>query len=188
MTASKVSSAYITNKRASPPVLNPLPAEGAGTFAMVQGNMEVATTSIDEVGDIILLFELKGNDRLLSLKLGVDDLDTHATATLAFDVGIYKDVSADGTAATVVDADAYASAVLHDTVLATGTIPYVEVAFEARNIAANTDTVAVDGDALAAELALGEHSLPRFIGLTVTAVAATAAAGTVAWQALIQRG
>ena len=181
MSATKVASAALTNPRAVPQVLNDIAASGKARSRTIAGTMELATTSIDDVGDVILVAAVRGNERIVSIKLSVDDLDTNATATLAFDVGIYKDMGADGTSATVVDADAYASAVLHDTIIKSGTSNGVEIAFEARDIAKMGQSVALDGAALTAESALGEHSLVRYIGLTVTAVAATAAAGTLSW-------
>lgn len=175
MTASKVSSAVITNRKANPPTYNAIGAAGDAKVRCVVGTVEVATTSIDEVGDVVLLAPVRGNERVISLVIFNDDLDSNATPTLAVDVGIYKDVSDDGTAATVVDADAYASAV---TTLQAANTAGVEVAHEARNVDKIGQTVAADGGESA-------HNAERFVGITVTTEAATAAAGTLSWRMLV---
>ena len=180
MTASTVSSALVTNRRASPPTYNDYAKAGQNKVSIISGTLEVATTSIDEVGDVIILADVRPTDRVMAINLACDDLDTHATATLAFDVGLYKNVTAAGTGATVVDADAYASAVLHDSfikTIATGAFSH-DCAFEARDITKIGQDVMTDG---------GETSANdlRQIGLTVTATAATAAAGTLSFRIMI---
>src|SRR5574338_432997 len=174
MTASTVSSSYITNPRATPQVLNALGASGDAKVRVLMGTMEVATTSIDETGDVILLAEVAGNERVISIHLSNDDLDSNGSPALAVDVGLYKNVNAAGTSATVVDADAYASAITTLQAAAQNT----EVANEARDISKIGQTVAADGGESA-------HSSPRFIGLTVTTAAGTAAAGTLSWKIMV---
>lgn len=174
MTASIVSSSYITNPRATPPVLNALGASGDASVRPIMGTMEVATTSLDEVGDVILIAEVQGNERIVSIKLFSDDLDSNGAPTLAVDVGLYKNVTNAGTSATVVDADAYASAITD----LSSAVKNLEVMCEARDISKIGQTVAADGSESA-------HSSPRQIGLTVTAVSATPAAGTLSWVILV---
>lgn len=169
MTASTISSTAITNKLANPPVYNTVAYE-KGKVVKFVGSIAIATTSLDETGDIVLLQEVPGQLRITSIKLFNDDLDSGSPA-LAADLGIYKNPSADGTSATVVDADAYASA---DTSLQAAVTVGTELAFEARNINVMGQTVAVDG-------AESEHNDPRYIGLTVTTAAGTAAAGDLSW-------
>lgn len=171
MTASTVSSSVITNRKANPPTYNDLGAAGDAKLRAAQGTVAVATTSIDEQNDVILLCPVKGDDRIVSIKLFNDDLDSNGSPALAVDVGLYKDVSADGTSATEVDVDAYASAI---TTLQAANTTGVEVAFEARNITSVGNTVAEDGGE-------SQHSEERVIGLKVTTAAATAAAGDISW-------
>lgn len=170
MTASTVSSTAITNKLAAQPTYNDVSYEQGRPFIKA-GSIAVATTSIDETNDKIMLCEVPGNLRITSIKLYNDDLDSHVCPTLTFNVGLYKDVAADGTSATTVDSDAYASAIADCQAANTAG---VEVAFEARNINVIGQTVAVDG-------AEAEHDSPRYIGLKVGTAAATAAAGDISW-------
>lgn len=175
MTASTVSSSIVTNRKATPPTYNNLGAAGDCKVRCSVGTVAVATTSIDETGDIVVLFPIRQNESLISLVLFNDDLDSSCSPALAADVGLYKNVSADGTSATVVDADAYSSAI---TTLQAANTTGVEVAFEARNINTMGQTVADDG-------AESAGSAERFVALTVTTGAATAAAGDISWRALI---
>jgi hypothetical protein len=173
MTASTASSTIVTNTLASPVTYNSIAGAGTGKTKIYAGTMAIATTSIDEAADKIMLFPIRGSSRLVSLRLFCDDLDSNATPTLAADVGLYKDVDAAGTTATTVDVDAYASAsIVLQAAVTTGT----EVAFEARNITAMGQTVAADG-------AESEHNEIRYVGLNVTTAAATAAAGDISWIA-----
>lgn len=175
MTASTVSSSVITNRKATPPTYNSLGASGDAKVRCSVGSVAVATTSIDEQDDVVLLFPIKQNERLISLVIFNDDLDSNCTPALAADVGLYKDVSSDGTSATVVDQDAYASAI---TTLQAANTTGVEVAFEARNITGMGQTVATDGGE-------SDGSNERQVGITVTTAAGTAAAGDISWRALI---
>lgn len=134
---------------------------------------EVATASIDEVGDVVVFGELPWNAKIKSILIYNDDLDAHATPTLAADVGLFK-VDANGTA-TVLDADAYASAI---TTLQSANKTGVEVAFESgvKDInEADSDLTVMEDGGLSA-VPLGYRAA---LGLTVTTEAATAAAGTV---------
>lgn len=178
MTATTVSSGVITNALTNTTAVtyNALGSRGDARAKVVTGTMEVATTSIDETGDIVLLFPCKGTDRLTSLVLFNDDLDVHATPTLAVDVGIYKDVNVAGTSATVVDADALGSAI---TTLQAANTTGVEVRFEAADINGINKAVWELGGESAATAAT------RYIGLTVTTGGATATAGTLSWRATL---
>lgn len=179
MTASIVSHSLVTNRKASPVTYNDRVAE-PNRLSVIAGTMEVATASIDEIGDKIMLFPLRGNDRLVSLVIFNDDLDSSGSPALAVDVGVFKDVSADGTSATTVDQDALASAI---TTLQAANVSGVEVSMEAQGIEAIGKKVAV--------LAVGDDDDScdeRVIGLTVTAAAATAAAGTLSFRALVVKG
>lgn len=173
MTASKISSSIVTNRLANPPVYNALGAAADCKLRTIAGSMEVATTSLDEIGDVILLAPVRGNERVVSLKLFSDALDSDNAITV--DVGLYKNVSADGTAATVVDVDAYASGI---TDLRAGSKTGVEVMCEARDISKIGQTVAADGGESA-------HNAERYIAITVAAAATSADAGTLSWVVVV---
>lgn len=175
MAASTVSSSIVTNRLATPPTYNNPAEQGSGEAKRLAGSVAVATTSIDETSDVIILCEVPGHARITSIKLFNDDLDSNGSPTLVVDLGIFKDVDAAGTSATVVDADAYMDgSAAGDTTLQAANTAGVEMAFKTRNINVMGQTVAEDG---------GEsvHNDPRYLGLTVTAVAATAAAGDISW-------
>lgn len=179
MTASTVSSTAIINKLAVSSVAavtySALGNESDARTKTITGTIELATTSIDETGDIALLFPVQGNHRLVSLVIFNDDMDSNGTPTLAADVGLYKDPNAAGTSATAVSATAYATAI---TTLQSANTTGVEIAFEARNIDKMGQTVAVDGGE-------SEHSKVRYVGLTITTTAATPVAGTLTWRAIV---
>jgi hypothetical protein len=179
MTASIVSSALLTNRKAIPVTKNDRVAE-PNRVSKIVGMLEVATTSIDEVGDKIMLFSLRGNDRLISLVLYNDALDAHATPTLAVDVGVFKNLNAAGTSATTVDQDALASAI---STLRAANTSGVDVAHEAQGIdviGLKVSVIAVGDD--------DDSNDERVIGLTVTTEAATPAAGTIKFVAEIVKG
>lgn len=178
MTASTISSSIITNQHSNTGAItyNELGAKADAKLRIACGSMEVATTSIDEQGDVILLFPVRGNESIVSLYLFNDDLDSGSTPALAVDVGLYKNVNGAGTSATVVDQDAIASAI---TQLQAASVVGAELRFEADDIANIQDPVWTIGGESSA------HSDVRYVGLTVTTAAATAAAGTLSWRAYI---
>lgn len=175
MVATIASSSVITNLK-SGTTYNRLGAVGDARHKSASGTMEIATTSIDEVGDTVLLFRLKGTDQLQSLVLFNDDLDSNGAPTLAINVGVYKDVSKDGTAATTVNATCIATAA---TLLQAANTTGVELRFEAADI--NTINKAIWE--LAGETSA--TSADRYIGISVSTAAATAAAGTLSWRAMV---
>ena len=178
MAASTVSSSVITNLLASPTGDLRNGEMGNDRVRTISGTMAVATTSIDETADVILMFPISASEVILSLKLFCDDLDAHVCPTLAVDVGLYKDVTVAGTGATEVDVDAYASAI---TDLQAAVTVGVEVAFEARNINVIGQTVAVDGGETIEDVG----DAVRYVGLKVTTVSATPAAGDISWIATL---
>lgn len=180
MAASTVSSAYIKNRRGKGTVGNPTYVElgsyGEARLKIVTGTLEVDTTSIDEANDKILLFPLRGTDRLVSLMVYNDDLDSNGSPALTFDVGIYKDVNYDGTSATAVSATCIATAV---TQLQSANTTGVELRFEAADINGINKTLwELGGESTAT-------SEERIIGLNVANAAATAAGGTLSWRAMV---
>ena len=116
-----VNTDLVTNFVAVPQVLNPA-QQLHGVKRIAQGTIALAAGDLS-ANDTVMLAPIPSNASISSIKLYNDDLDSGTTNTA--DVGLYKqDLS-------VVDADAYASAItdLRDAVK-TGT----EVAFEARDI------------------------------------------------------
>ena len=107
MTASTVKSSEITNLTALPRV-DENAGEAGGKVRLFAGTLEVATTSVDEIGDIIRMIRLPhARFRPISLKGFSDDLDSDSA--LRVNVGLYK-VNFDDSV-TVMDADCFASAV-----------------------------------------------------------------------------
>lgn len=172
MTATTVQHSSVSGLVSSPRGVRPL-GEDASVLHQIKVSYPALTTNIDETGDIILLTPLPATAKISSIKVFNDDLDGNATPALAVDVGLYK-MTHDGTV-TVLDADAYASAI---TTLQAANLTGVEVAFEStvKDINNADMTKRVFEDA-------GLSAVPNdgfiVLGLTVTTGAATAAAGDV---------
>lgn len=144
-----------------------------GVQKVMIDEVELATTNIDDIGDKILFGPIPSNAIIQSIGIVCDDLDSHATPTLAVDVGLYYSGPTNGTGKTsglVLDADCFATAV---TTLQAAVVTPTEVRFEAANI----DTI--DLEAWEVGGLTSDCGGDLFIGLTVTAAAATAAAGGV---------
>lgn len=173
MTASTVKSTYITNLVASPQTV--LPRTAKGRVHCDVDAVEVATTSIDEIGDVILLGLVPSNARVRRLILRNEDLDSHGTPTLAVDVGLYYTgighSDSTKTMGTVVDADAFASAI---TTLQSANLAGTDVRVEATDTIDECLMEAWEAAGLSADCG-GQLA----VGLTVTAAAATAVAGKV---------
>lgn len=173
MTASTVKSVNLTNITATPiTVLDKL----RGVKKTVIDKIAVATTSTDDVGDIIMLGPIPSNAKILSIKLFNDDLDSNGAPTLAADVGLYYSgignvVSGVAkTSGTVVSATCIGTAI---TTLQAANTTGVEIRFKAGDI---VDIVkeAWELGGLTADCG-GLLNL----GLTITTAAATGAAGDV---------
>lgn len=165
MTASTVKSAAVTGADAVPVTLRQASAQG-GKVRQYVATIELATTSIDEVGDIAKMVRIPSRLRVTSVMIFNDDLDSDATPTLAVDVGLYNSVTG-----AVVDADAFAAAI---TTLQAANAVGVNVANEAQDIA--------NLGKQAWEFCSGVTSdpgVPLDVALTVSTEAATAVAGTV---------
>lgn len=137
---------------------------------------EVATTNIDDVGDIILFGTIPSNAVIKSIKIFNDDLDSHATPTLAADVGLYYSgignvvSGVKKTSGQVVSANCIGTAI---TTLQAANVSGAELRFEAANI----DTI--DKEAWELGGLSADCGGQLFIGLTLTAAAATGAAGGI---------
>lgn len=136
--------------------------------------VELATTNTDDVGDIILCGVVPSNAVITGIKIFNDDLDAHATPTLAADVGLYYSGNgnivsgAPKSSGDVLDADCFATAI---TTLQSANVSGVDVRFEASNI----DTIDLEAWEVGGLSADCGGNL--FIGFTLTAAAATGAAG-----------
>lgn len=136
--------------------------------------VELAITNTDDVGDIILCGIVPSSAVITSIKIFNDDLDAHATPTLAADVGLYY--SGNGN---IVSGVAKASGDLVDvncfgtgiTTLQAANTSGVDVRFEAADI----DTI--DQEAWEIGGLTEDCGGTLFIGFTLTAAAATGAAG-----------
>lgn len=139
-----------------------------GRLRVITSTMEVATTSFDEVGDIIVIARLPATAVINSMLFSCDALDTGST--LAVDLGTYE------TNGTVVDADAFASAYagFQSIILP---ISAVDLRYEA----------AVDPVDMSMTIweAGGESTSPggvmRDIAFTITTVSATPVVATLSW-------
>lgn len=156
-------SALITNFEAEPQVQNKV-YQLHGRKRVAQGTLELATTDLD-ASDIVMLAPLPTGASITSIQLAADDLDSNATPTLAWNLGLYD------TEGTAVDADCYATAI---------TLGQAATALtEYRNEVADINTIGQqlweDGGVTADPGGL------YYVALTASAGAATAAAGTLSF-------
>jgi hypothetical protein len=146
-----------------------------GHSITVTDTVEVAATNTDDVGDIILLAAIPSNARITSIVLFNDDLDADATPALAANVGLYYGGNnvvsgVTKTVGSVISANCIGTAV---TTLQAANTSGVEHRFEADDIA-NIGEEAWETAGLSADC-----GGIIFVGLTVSAAAATGAAGTI---------
>ncbi len=157
-------STLVSNFEASPQVANSVHQSG-GRMRVLQGSVALAATDIDN-DDVIMLAPIPVGASVTSIQIAADDLDSGGSPSLAFNVGLYQ------TDGTVKDEDCYASAVT----LGQAATAFTEVAFEARGIEKCGQQVFEDA---------GDTSRPDdqlfLIGATVSAAAATAAAGDMSF-------
>lgn len=137
-----------------------------GRVRSIAGTIEVATGDID-AADIIMLARVKSSDRVRRITLFNDDLDSNGSPTLAAHVGLYQ------TDGTLVDADAYASAI---TTLQAANAVGVNVAFEARDVAKMGQPVWKDAGLTE------DNGAEYLIAITISNAAATAAGGTISFD------
>lgn len=173
MTASTVKSENVTNLEASPIVVVD---KKVGEIRTVIDQISVATTSIDEVGDVLLFCPIKSNAVLLDVNILNTDLDTNGAPTLAVDIGLfYSGVGGTqaingNTSGTVIDANALASATAE---LQSSNATFTSVRFE------NASVSTVDNEAWALAGLAADPGGYLYIGMTVSAVSATPATGTI---------
>ena len=155
-------SVEITNLDASPRVISEV-GSVHGKMRVFADTIAAGTGDIDN-DDVIMMAQIPSNAKVMSIKLYNDDLDSNGSPTLAANVGLYNE---DGT---VLDEDCYATAI---TTLQAANTAGVEVAFEAKNVNAIANHAWEDGG-------LSEDpGVPLRIALTMSNVAATAAAGDI---------
>lgn len=154
----------ITNITASPPVANSA-ADAGGKSRELKGTLEVATTSIDTIGDTINLARVPAAAKISKIEIYSDALDSDNAVTV--NCGLY---TTDGVAK---DADCYATA---STVLQAANVIGTDLRFEAADIAEIGQYVYEDAtDSDASE---GYYD----IYLTVAAAATSADAGTLSFR------
>ena len=149
-----------------------------GKMRVFADTIAAGTGDIDN-DDVIMMAEIPSNAKVMSIKLYNDDLDSNGSPTLAANVGLYvgttKFTDTDGSstayaASAVIDEDCYASAI---TTLQAANTAGAEVAFEARNVNAIANYAWEDGGLTS------DPKVPLRIALTMSNVAATAAAGDI---------
>jgi hypothetical protein len=141
--------------------------------------VEVATTNIDDIGDIILFGPVPSNAVITSIKIFSDDLDSNGSPALAYDVGLYYSGNGNGNKASgvVVDADCFATAVAASQAATTDVTNVGKVGYECRFEVADIDTI--DKEAWEVAGLTTDCGGMLYLGLTVTAAAATAVAGGI---------
>lgn len=153
----------VANFEATPKVQNAT-QELHGRVRIAQGTIAMGTGDLD-LNDIVLLAPVPTNASIVSIRLAADDLDSDGSPALAFNVGLHD------LGGTVIDADAYASAIT----LGQAATVFTEYAFEARNINACGQRVWEDA---------GDTSDPGgqyYVSMVVSTAAATAAAGDLSF-------
>lgn len=167
MTASAVKSTQVTNAGTVPVGLS-VPGKMGGKVRTWQEKYSVATTSIDEVGDIIHMLRVPSHVVPTSLVLYNTDMDTHSTPTLACDVGVYR-----ADTEVVKDADCFATAI---TTLQAANTAGVDITYEA-GAAGSLGNIGKTLWEIAGYTS--DPGIDLLISLTMTTEAATAATGTV---------
>lgn len=157
------------------PVVRPVAAENRGAVRVRRGVVTVTTAMIDNADDTIQMVRMGSRDVPLSIKIWNTDLDSNGTPALAADVGIYQP-NPDGTI-TVLDADAFGSAITTLQAVADGT----ELMHEDKTANPITDR----GQAMWQLAGLtADDGKPKDIVLDITTAAATAVAGTIVMEVL----
>lgn len=187
MTASTVKSTMVTNALDSAPKQAQDSRKLSGRMSVWSDTIEAATTSTDEVGDVMLMMPVPSHASLHSLRLFCDDLDSGGTSG-AVDVGLYNgpeaftDTDSGHTAYAayaVIDADCFASAITNLTAAdKTG----VEIRYEAAGAA---NEIAKIGNPLWQIAGLTSDPGRTFVvGITVTTQMTTPVAGTISLLAV----
>lgn len=173
MVATTVKSENVTNIEAGPPTALD---RKRGRVKSVIDQDAVATTSIDEAGDITLFGPIPSNAVILDVSILNDDLDSNCTPTLAMDWGLYYSGIGGtqklngNTSGTVIDVDCFSTA---STNLQAAKVVWTSVRFEA------DDIVDVKKEAWQVAGLSADPGGLFYVGASVETAAATAAAGDI---------
>lgn len=180
MPAGTIKSVNVTLLDASPKLMLEAGSAG-GKMRVFTDTITLVAANTGDVGDRWVMAELPSNAKILSIKIYNDEIDSHATPTLAYDLGVYNGTIPFDNAGTavaaggVVDVDAYASALTAGATSGLGQVNTIgeEVSFEARDI--------VDiGNFMWEDCGLTvDPNVPLRIAFTLTGTAATHADGDV---------
>lgn len=173
MTASTVKSTLITNLETVPLATSASPKDFYGIERVSCATVEVATTSLDEENDRVLMVPVPMEARVLGIYLLNDKLDSHGTVAITNDIGLWYGQGCGQTPGTLIDDDAYAVAITALQAASTASTVSYNYAFHTKDIAKVTNHVWEDA-ALTAN-----PGGTAYIGLSIQTPAATAAAGTV---------
>lgn len=158
------------------PIVRVSPTVSGGVVRYARGVVTVTTAMIDNADDNIFIVRLPSQAVPISVKMFNTDLDSNGSPALAANVGLWYGTGAN--AGTVIDADAFASAV---TSLQAAVTSGTELMHE--DVTPNPIT---DRGQTLWELG-GLTSDPRCmidIGLDISTAAATAATGTIVMEVL----
>lgn len=177
MTASVVKSTIVTNLQASG-AGNPIGGDGVDGLLRSKAVTiaTVATTSIDETGDIVHLLPLRSNAVIRDLRFYADDMDSHSTPTLAYDVGLYHCTGTGTADGTVIDADCFASAI---TTGQSASVIGADILFES----ASTDIININKRLWEIGGLSADPGGWFMLSMTITTTAATPVAGSVSLRA-----
>lgn len=174
MAATTVKSEGVTNAEADPVVAND---RKKGRIKTVIDQDAIATTSLDEVGDLMLFCPIPSNAVILDVLHMNDDLDSNGTPTLDINAGLYYSgvggtQKKDGnTSGTVIDADCFAS---DSAAFVAAVTSWTSLRCEA------DDIVDIKKEAWQVAGLTADPGGTFYVGLAVgTAAAATAAAGDI---------
>ncbi len=177
MAATTVKSTQITNIEANPIVVDDRKTEGARSPYVRIGEIEAATTSLDEANDTILMVPIPSHAIVTNIQALNDDLDSNCTPTLTLDCGLYYsgkdgDQRKDGnTSGTVIDQDNYT--------------PTASTIFQGANTTwanlfqAPSDVKDINTEAWSSAGLTADPGGTLYVGLRVVGTAATAAAGGI---------
>lgn len=144
-----------------------------GDLVTANGSVACLTTDLDST-DVIVLCFLPWSAVVQRIDIANDDLDSNGSPAMTFDLGLYDDV--DG--ATARDADVYATDVTQFQAAA----GFTELSFEARGIELNGQAVWEDAGLASLAAAKATNLSGAYLAITIDTVAATQAAGDIAFR------
>lgn len=149
-----------------------------GQLNVAIDQVAIVSADIDTAGDIILLAPVPSNAVIIDIELVCDDIDASGVPTLSHDVGLYYSgiggsQTEDGNVSgTVIDADAFASAV---TTLQAKVTTWTSVRFES----ATANIINLDKEAWELGGLTADPGGLLYIGMTMISGAGTPAAGDI---------